>query len=46
MFVFQELFNILKIVPISIVFQISTKYRADLNATTMLGQSKTIIQVS
>ena len=23
----------------------STKYRADLNATTMLGQAKTIIQV-
>ena len=25
--------------------EISTTYRADLNATTMLGQSKTIIQV-
>ena len=27
-------------------FQMSTKYRADLNATTMLGQSKTVIQVN
>jgi 1-pyrroline-5-carboxylate dehydrogenase len=25
--------------------QMATKYRADLNATTMLGQAKTVIQV-
>ncbi len=28
-----------------LLLQMSTKYRADLNATTMLGQAKTVIQV-